>query len=114
MNQQLIVVLVCGLAAGALVVWLALRPRIKQEYNRAKGESEAERAALLERLQGRQDQIQKLEAELTEFQQENASLLTRSSSLEAQLSAERKSSTEKLEVLEQAQRERAAIDRSVR
>lgn len=110
LNLQLILLFVGAFVAGALVIWLLLRPRIRNEYHRARGEFEAERAALLERLQGRQDQIGKLENELSnqtsklsEFQQETTTLLSRVSSLEAQLNAERKSSSEKLGVLEEAQ-----------
>lgn len=107
---QLLLVLALGLAAGALILWLLLRPRIQQEYNRAKGEFETERATLLERLQGKHDQTLKLEAEigefnsrLLEFQNDNARLLARISSLETQLEGERKAAIEKLGLLEDAQ-----------
>src|SRR6266571_7477070 len=99
-----------GLVVGGLVVWLLLRPRIKHEYNRAKSEFEGERATLVERLQGKYDQTLKLEAELGEFnsrllgfQNDNARLLARISSLETQLEAERKAAIEKLGLLEDAQ-----------
>ena len=59
--------LVIGLAFGALVVWLVLRPRIKHEYDRARSESETERATLVERLQGKADQARRLEADLGEL-----------------------------------------------
>ena len=110
LNLQLVIAFVGGLAAGVLFVWLVLRPRVKHEYNRARGESEAERATLVERLQGKHDQTRRLEADLgafnsklSEFQNENASLLARISSLETQLDAERRASTEKLGLLEDAQ-----------
>ncbi len=102
--------LIVGLAAGALVVWLVLRPRIKHEYDRARSESETERATLVERLQGKLDQTRKLEADLSElnskvseFQNDNAGLLARISSLETQLDAERKAAIEKLALVEDAQ-----------
>jgi len=102
--------LITGLAVGALVVWLVLRPRIRHEYDRARSESETERATLVERLQGKHDQTRRLEGDLgelnvklTEFQNENASLLARISSLETQLEAERKAAIEKLGLLEDAQ-----------
>jgi len=102
--------LAIGLAVGAVVVWLLLRPRIKHEYNRAKSEFETERATLVERLQGKHDHTLKLEAELgefnlrlLEFQNDNARLLAQISSLETQLEAERKAATEKLGLLEDAQ-----------
>jgi DNA recombination protein RmuC len=102
--------LITGLAVGALVVWLLLRPRINHEYDRARSESETERATLVERLQGKHDQTRKLEADLAElnlklaeFQSENAVLFARISSLETQLEAERKAAAEKLGLLEDAQ-----------
>lgn len=95
---------------GGISVWLILRPRVKHEYDRARSESETERATLAERLQGKHDQTRRLESDLTElnsklaaFHNENASLLARISSLETQLEAERKASNEKLGLLEDAQ-----------
>jgi DNA recombination protein RmuC len=92
------------------VVWLVLRPRIKHEYDRASSEFEAERATLVERLQGKDQQTRKLEADLgglnsrlEEFQNENATLLAQISSLETQLNAERNATIEKLGMLEDAQ-----------
>jgi len=109
-NVILILILGVGVTLGGIAIWLVLRPRIKHEYDRARSESETERATLVERLQGKHDQTRKLEADLgelnsklSEFQNENASLLARISSLETQLEAERKASTEKLGLLEDAQ-----------
>jgi DNA recombination protein RmuC len=102
--------LALGVASGSVVVWLLLRPRIKHEYDRARSAFEAERATLVERLQGKDQQARKHEADLSglnsrlaEFQNENASLLAQISSLETQLNAERKASIEKLGLLEDAQ-----------
>jgi DNA recombination protein RmuC len=102
--------LALGVVLGCVVVWLGLRPRIKHEYDRARSEFEADRATLVERLQGKDQQARKLEADLSglnarlaEFQNENAGLLAQISSLETQLNAERKASIEKLELLEDAQ-----------
>jgi DNA recombination protein RmuC len=109
-NLQFLIAFVGGGALGTLAVWLALRPRIKHEYNRAKSGFETERATLIERLQGKHDQTLKLEAELgefnsrlLEFQNNNARLLARISSLETQLDSERKAAIEKLGLLEDAQ-----------
>jgi len=97
-------------ATGGLIVWLILRPRIQHEYDRARSESETERATLAERLQGKSDQSLKLEAELSELQSrladaqsDNATLLARISALETQIDTERRAATEKLELLEGAQ-----------
>lgn len=107
---EMVLPLIAGLALGALVVWLVLRPRIKHEYDRARSEFESERATLLERLQGKDQQTRKLEGDLSglnsrlaEFQNENAGLLAQISSFETQLNAERKASIEKLELVEDAQ-----------
>ena len=109
-DLQLLIALVGGIAVGALVVWLLLRPRIKHEYDRARSVSETERATLVERLQGKNEQTRKLESDLSdlnervdEFQTENATLLAQISALETQLEAERKAATEKLGLLEDAQ-----------
>ena len=109
-SLEMVLPLIAGLALGALVVWLLLRPRVKHEYDRARGEFEGERATLVERLQGKDQQTRKLEADisslnsrLVEFQNETASLLAQISSLETQLNAERKASIEKLGLLEDAQ-----------
>jgi len=110
MSVEIILAAIGGVALGALIVWLVLKPRTSQEYNRARGEFEAERATLIERLQSRQDQARKLEtdlaelnAKLTEFQGETATHLSRISALETQLDAERKASVEKLSIINDAQ-----------
>lgn len=109
-NLNTILILISGLAAGGFVVWLLLRPRIRHEYDRARSESEAERATLAERLQGKLDQTRKLEAEVSELdgklsalQNDNTGLLARISSLETRLEGERKAAGEKLALVEDAQ-----------
>jgi DNA recombination protein RmuC len=109
-NLSQVLALILAALVGGLIVWLILRPRIKHEYDRARSESETERATLVERLQGKHDQTLKVEAELSELhsrladaQSENASLMSRVSALETQIDAERKAATEKLELLEDAQ-----------
>src|SRR5262245_4045385 len=94
----------------ALIILLLLLHRIKHEYDRARNVSETERATLVERLQGKQDQTLKLQGELGDLQSrladsqnDNASLLARISSLDTQIYAERRAATEKLELLEDAQ-----------
>lgn len=109
-NLSVVFGLVIGLVLGGIAVWLITRPRIKHEYHRARSEADAERATLAERLQGKHEHTRKLEADLadaasrvSEFQNENANLLARISSLETQLRAEREASSEKLGLLESAQ-----------
>src|SRR6266571_4007719 len=110
--SQILFLLLLGLGGllGGVGVWLTLRLRIKHEYDRAKVEFEADRATLVERLQGKDQQTRKLETDLAElssklfeFQTHNANLLAHTSSLEAQLEAERKAAAEKLGLLEDAQ-----------
>lgn len=110
MSLEIVLSVVGGVSFGALIVWLILRPRIKHEYNRARGEFEAERATLVERLQGRHDETRRLEAQLNDlsskvakFQNENTELLARMSGLQSQLEAERNAAVEKLAVLNDAQ-----------
>jgi DNA recombination protein RmuC len=99
-----------GLAVGAVVCWLVVRPRIKHEYARARSESETERATLVERLAGKEHQLQELRADLDQqcaeydfLQQENANTLAQLSALQARLEEERKANQEKLGLIDEAQ-----------
>ena len=65
-NISLILMLMLGLGVGGLAVWLVARQKIKHEYDRAKVEFEADRATLIERLQGTDKQTRKLEANSNE------------------------------------------------
>lgn len=58
MNMVALIMLVLGLAIGGVLVWLILRSKLASAYERAKRDSEAERAILLERLQGKEEQLQ--------------------------------------------------------
>jgi DNA recombination protein RmuC len=109
-NITPILMLGVGVALGGVAVWLALRPRIKHEYERARSESETELATLVERLQGKDQQARRFEADnselqtrLSDAQGETARLMAQASSLETQLNAERNAAIEKLAVLEDAQ-----------
>jgi DNA recombination protein RmuC len=55
-------VLVVGLFFGASVIWLIQRNEMKGAYERARVDTEAERATLQERLEGKEAQIQELKA----------------------------------------------------
>jgi len=52
-----ILMLVAGLAIGGVTIWLILRSRVEQAGEKARAETESERATLLERLQGRDEQL---------------------------------------------------------
>ncbi len=106
------IALFLGLALGALVTWLLLRSKLKFEYSRARGESEADRAMLTERLAGKENKIGELEAmlakELAEaeaLRRDNTELFATQSALQTQLEDERKSTQEKLDSFKQATRE---------
>lgn len=111
MNANLLPVIaaIAGFFAGGLGVWLLLRQRITHEYQRARAESDAERATLVERLQGKDLQIRELRTELAQRDQRISELQTESGSLGSQLSAlsvrleeERKSASERLAVFDDA------------
>ena len=53
-------VLLLGLAIGGLTAWLLLRAKIQDAYDRGKSSTEAETAALAERLDARQQTIDEL------------------------------------------------------
>jgi DNA recombination protein RmuC len=102
--------LLVGLVLGAAVCWLVVRPRIKHEYDRARRETETERATLVERLAGKEHQLQELRGDLdqqcSEFdflREENANTLAQLSALQARREEERKANQEKLSLIDQAQ-----------
>ncbi|HXM36522.1 MAG TPA: DNA recombination protein RmuC [Pyrinomonadaceae bacterium] len=101
--------LVTGLLIGAIAAWLVFRPKLKHEYERARTGGEVERATLLERLAGKEEQLRQLRdafdkglADSDRLQNENTILLTRQSALETRLEEERRAAQEKLESFQQA------------
>jgi len=105
-----VVMLVVGLALGGGAMWLLLRVKVQHGYERGKGEGEAERVALTERLAARgqtidglQAKAQQLESELREHRLAEGSLRERAVELETTLQQERKQTEEKLAVLGEAQ-----------
>jgi DNA recombination protein RmuC len=106
------VALVLGLVIGAGAIWLIFRTKLKYEYDRARAESEAERATLAERILGKDSQLQELRGAFDRavtdnqrIQEENTNLRASVSSLETRLEEERKSAQEKLEAFKQATQE---------
>ena len=111
-NLASILILLIGLAVGAIVAWLVLRTKLKYEYDRARAEGESERATLAERILGKDHQLQELRsafdravADNQRIQEENTKLRALVSSLETRLEEERKSAQEKLESFKQATQE---------
>ncbi|MGH7809823.1 MAG: DNA recombination protein RmuC, partial [Candidatus Binatia bacterium] len=68
------VMLILGLAVGGIVAWLALRTSVQNAADKARAEGEAVRAGLTERLQARDEQIEKLTGSLEKASEEIKSL----------------------------------------
>jgi DNA recombination protein RmuC len=69
-----IIMLVLGLAIGGFAAWLVLKAKIQQAADKAKSEGETERATLNERLQGKERQIQTLNAAVEKLGADNERL----------------------------------------
>jgi DNA recombination protein RmuC len=107
---QYIVMLLVGLALGAVVAWLILRARILSAFEQGRNESRAEMAALSERLAGRESAIEELknilqqrDVSLREFQTQITDLSSKCARLETALQEERRQAQEKLALLENAE-----------
>jgi len=113
-----ILLFLLGLAIGGIFVWFMLKVKTQQMYGQiraeavrqAKTEIEAERATLIERLQGREIQLQEIrntlrekEAQITGLQASNLNLRSRQAELETRLQEEQKLAQEKLRLLEGAE-----------
>lgn len=101
---------VVGLAGGAAIVWLLMRNAARQAYERGLGESGAERAALNERLTGRDAQIVEARraaevaaGQLAQLQAENSAHKAKLAEFETRLQEERKAAEAKLGLLNEAQ-----------
>jgi DNA recombination protein RmuC len=106
-----IVLLLVGIAVGSGACWLLMRAKIEHARQRGESASEADRAALTERLDARQKNIddldaqsRRLESQLREHQLAETNLRERAVELETTLQQERKQAEEKLAVLDEAQR----------
>ena len=109
-----ILMLVLGLAIGAVAVWLIDRARRQQAVDKVRAESEAERAALLERIQGKDVQLQERDAALAKLNDELQSLRAENvdhqkavSALRVELEQEKKQTEAQLALLEQARQKLA-------
>src|SRR2546425_1198467 len=52
------VCLLLGLIIGGVCIWLVMRAKVQHAYDRAKGDSEAERATLTERVRSRDQALE--------------------------------------------------------
>ncbi|MCL6612966.1 MAG: DNA recombination protein RmuC [Peptococcaceae bacterium] len=66
--------LILGLLIGVIATWLVTRTKIQHSYHQAKGEAEAERAALNERLLARENQISELKDSIVKLETVNEDL----------------------------------------
>jgi len=101
---------VCGLACGVALAWLLLRRAARDAQQRAVAEAQVERAALVERVQARDEQLQESRraqdaaaAQATQLQTEAAGLRTQLAELKTRLEEERKAATAQLALLNEAQ-----------
>jgi len=104
-----VVVLLVGLAVGGLAVWFLLRSRIQDAFDRGKGSTEAETAAMAERLDARQQtihecnvKIREMEEQIRQLQMAETNLKGKAVQLATTLDQERKQAEEKLAVLNEA------------
>ncbi len=100
-----------GLAAGAAATWLVMRGAARHAYERGKTEGDAERAALSERIDARQQTIDELNSRVRQADEEardaqarETQLNVRATQLATTLDQERKQAEEKLAMLNEAQR----------
>src|SRR6476619_2904523 len=103
-----------GAAIGGAICWLISRSKISTYYDRARRESETERATILERLSGREAQIEELKDVLdreceqsAKLRNENASAIAELSAIQVRLEEERKANREKLALIDEAQKKLA-------
>ena len=103
-----------GAAIGGAICWLINRGKVKTEYERARRESETERATILERLSGKEAQIEELRetidrecVQAAKLRNENAGAIAQLSAVQARLEEERKANREKLALIDEAQQKLA-------
>ena len=106
--------LLLGIAIGGGAGWLLLRAKTVAAYDRGRGESAMETAALSERLVAREQSIDELrnrlsekDASLADLQRQVTALSTEAAKLHQALVAQQKQSEEKLALLDDAKRQLA-------
>jgi DNA recombination protein RmuC len=91
--------LVIGLVVGTVSLWFITRTKLKYEFERGRVEGETERATLIERLAGKDSQLQELAQLRLDHRQTLASL----SALQTRLEEERKANVDKITLLNNAE-----------
>jgi DNA recombination protein RmuC len=107
-----ILMLLIGVAIGGCGVWLLMRAKIAAAYDRGRGESSTEMAALGERLLARDSSIEELrnrlsekDASIVELQRQVTALSTTAAQLKQALVEQQKQAQEKLALLDDAKRQ---------
>src|ERR671918_3133980 len=102
--------LAIGLVVGTVSLWFITRTKLKYEFERGRVAGETERATLIERLAGKDHQLQDLRTALDREMDQSAELrlehrhtLASLSALETRLEEERKASQDKLTLLTNAE-----------
>lgn len=91
--------LVIGLIVGTVSLWFVTRTKLKYEFDRGRAAGETERATLIERLAGKDSQLQ----ELAELRLDHRQALASLSALQSRLEEERKASHDKITLLNNAE-----------
>ena len=109
-----ILMLLLGIALGGVGAWLLLRAKIGAAYDRGRGESATETAALAERLVARDESIEELrnrlsekDVSLVELQRKVTALSSTAAELKQALVGQQKQAEEKLALLDDAKRQLA-------
>jgi len=102
---------VFGLVVGVAFTWLLMRAKIQHAAERAKGESESERATLSERVEGREQALAEAKTELAAREAETrrlhegvSQLRSEKAQLDQTLQGERQRTQEKMALLDEAQK----------
>jgi DNA recombination protein RmuC len=102
--------LALGFVVGAFSLWLLSRTKLRYEFERGRAEGDTERATLIERLSGKDNQVRDLQEALDRerdeserLRGENAANLANLLALQTRLEDERRASQEKLALLSAAE-----------
>jgi len=94
--------LLVGLAVGAVCVWLIFRSKVRHEYDRARSESAAQLATVSERLFGKDNEVKRLQASFDRAVADHGLAREQNSLLKAELEGERRAAQERKESFKQA------------
>jgi DNA recombination protein RmuC len=97
-----IAMLIVGIASGAVIVWWALRSKLRQGSEIARAETAAELAVLHERVVARDQEVAHLKSTLSREIAERERLQELNSTLKADLEGERRAANERRESFKEA------------